>query len=247
MNITAVILTKNNEKTIERCLESINEIVSEIIIIDDNSDDHTLAIVKKFSKAKIFKRHLGNDFAKQRNFGINKAKNKLVMHIDSDEFLSEELKESIKNESPLSKLSYHVTRRNLNFYGFANEYLAKRPLICPADLKFEGALHEYVIGGKKANFSGSLIHDCWINLEDFVNDLNVYSTRKAKTWIEQERNYSTVYLLIRQILLSIYLFNSRFIFQKRFLFGLEAFFYCFYWASEEILVGLKYIEMKRKK
>lgn len=247
MKVSAVILTKNSENTIIKCLDSIDEIVDEIIIVDDFSEDKTLSLVKKYKNTIIFQRSLKNNFSKQRNFGIGKVSNKFVMHIDSDEFLSDELKNSIEKEIPLKEVCYYVNRKNLNFYGFAMEKLINRPLICPKNLKFRGALHEYVVSKNKKRISGSLIHDCWVDLEEFVNDLNEYSTRKARTWIEQKRNYSTFYLLIRQIALSFYLFFGRFFYQKRFLFGTEAFFYCFYWASEEILVGLKYIEMKRRK
>ena len=62
MKISAVILTHNNERTIENCILSIKHIVDEIIIVDDFSSDETLNIVSACKKVRLFQRELSNDF-----------------------------------------------------------------------------------------------------------------------------------------------------------------------------------------
>ncbi|OGK10055.1 hypothetical protein A2767_00290 [Candidatus Roizmanbacteria bacterium RIFCSPHIGHO2_01_FULL_35_10] len=97
MKITVVILTKNEEKNIERAIKSV-QFCNEIIIIDDYSSDKTLDIVYKVLKVhKVFQRKLNNDFAGQRNFGMTKAKNEWVFFLDADEEVSDELQNEIKS------------------------------------------------------------------------------------------------------------------------------------------------------
>jgi len=70
MNLTAIVLTKNEEKNITECLKSI-AFANEIIVIDDYSQDSTFKIAKEFTK-KIYKRRLQGNFSEQRNYGLKK-------------------------------------------------------------------------------------------------------------------------------------------------------------------------------
>ncbi|MCS6956380.1 MAG: glycosyltransferase family 2 protein, partial [Patescibacteria group bacterium] len=106
MKISAVVLTKNEEKNIENCLKSL-DFCDEIIVVDDYSEDKTIEKVKslirqladkiqnKNVKLRIYKRNLENNFAEQRNFGLKKANYDWVLFVDADEEISEELKKEI--------------------------------------------------------------------------------------------------------------------------------------------------------
>lgn len=98
--VTAVVLTHNNEKTIEKTLDSLSW-CDKCICIDDNSSDRTVEIVKK-KKADVYIRALSGDFASQRNFGLEKVKGpeEWVLFVDSDEIVTDALKKEI-----LSKIS----------------------------------------------------------------------------------------------------------------------------------------------
>ena len=109
--ISTIVLTRNEEKNIVDCLESVM-FSDEIIIIDDNSTDRTLEIIQKISseniKIKIFSRKLNNDFSAQRQFGIDKCENKWIFFVDCDERVTKELQNEI-----LDNLN-----ENENFGGF---------------------------------------------------------------------------------------------------------------------------------
>lgn len=244
--ISAVILTHNNQKTIEKCIQSVFSVVDEIIIIDDYSSDKTLDILSSYEKTRVFQRKLDNDFASQRNYGIDLAKNKFILTIDSDEFISDELIKSLKETSLSDKKNYIVFRKNINFHGGCDVLLKDRPFITTKNNKFKNALHERIEFNERYILDGLIIHDCWINLSDFVNDINVYSERKARIWIKEGRSYGCFRLAIRQVLAFMYQFAKRFFWEKRLFHGSKAFMYCLFWASEEILVGMKYIEIKER-
>ena len=87
--ISVVILTKNEEKHIGDCLDSLSW-CDEKIVIDDHSDDKTVEIAKA-KGAKVFIRSLHNDFSQQRNFGLEKAQEDWILFIDADERVSSAL------------------------------------------------------------------------------------------------------------------------------------------------------------
>src|ERR1700722_13133913 len=87
--ISAVILTKNEEKNIGACLDSTSW-CDEKIVIDDHSTDKTVEIAKKRG-ATVISHSMQNDFSGQRNFGLEKAKGDWVFFIDADERVSSAL------------------------------------------------------------------------------------------------------------------------------------------------------------
>ena len=89
--ITAVILTMNEEKNIEKCILSINKFVDEIIIVDSGSSDNTIEIAKKYTNMIFFNKFI--DYATQFNWALDNIsiKNDWILRIDADERLNMEL------------------------------------------------------------------------------------------------------------------------------------------------------------
>ena len=71
--LTVVVLTYNEQKNIEDCLKSAS-FADEILVIDGGSKDETQSIAQKLG-AKVIFHELNNDYASQRNFGIENASN----------------------------------------------------------------------------------------------------------------------------------------------------------------------------
>lgn len=87
--ISLVIIVKNGENSISRAIESAQDISEEIVIVDNNSTDRTIEVVKKF-KPKIFRSDIIDDRAALRNFAISKARYEWLLILDSDEKLDQE-------------------------------------------------------------------------------------------------------------------------------------------------------------
>ena len=94
-NITAIILTNNEEKHIERCINSLRTIITKIVVIDSFSTDSTLQILKKYNIEFYQKEWL--NYSSQLNWGIDKANinTEWVLRIDPDEIPSENFKKNI--------------------------------------------------------------------------------------------------------------------------------------------------------
>jgi len=87
--VSVIIPTKNSERTIGKCLQSIKKqsyAKVEIIVVDNNSTDKTKDVSRKYTKLVFNK---GPERSAQRNFGALKSKGKYVLFIDSDMVLSE--------------------------------------------------------------------------------------------------------------------------------------------------------------
>jgi len=93
--LSVVLATKNEEKNIGVCLESVKEIADEIIVFDEYSEDKTREIAKKYG-AKIFKYKHKTNFHETKQKAIEKAKCKWILQLDADEEVSPELASEIK-------------------------------------------------------------------------------------------------------------------------------------------------------
>lgn len=94
-NISTVILTKNEEKTIERSLKSVIALSDDVIVVDCFSEDKTVEIARQYTD-KVFL----NDwpgFSEQRKFGLSKTINDWILWIDADEEISPALAEEIRS------------------------------------------------------------------------------------------------------------------------------------------------------
>lgn len=99
-NISIVIICKNEERCIERCLNSIFKNVhelDEVLVIDTGSTDNTIEIIQnKFPKTRLEKSVWKDDFSIIRNNGLTLAKNDWIFFIDADEILDDEALDNLK-------------------------------------------------------------------------------------------------------------------------------------------------------
>lgn len=91
MKITANIMMRNEERCISRCINSIYDLVDEVIIVDTGSTDKSIEIVKNSfgDKIKIFRKKWDDNFSEIRNYMIDRSSHQIILQIDADEFLSE--------------------------------------------------------------------------------------------------------------------------------------------------------------
>ena len=110
LDITAIILTYNEEKHIKRCILSIKKFVKKIIIIDSFSTDRTIEIAKKF-KVKVYKHKFINQ-AKQINWALRKIKfqTSWILRIDADEYFTKELRKEVTT---------HINTLNFKYDGIS--------------------------------------------------------------------------------------------------------------------------------
>ncbi|WP_053992213.1 glycosyltransferase family 2 protein [Mangrovimonas sp. TPBH4] len=93
LKLSGVIITYNEERNIERCLQSLVGVVDEIVVVDSFSNDNTKSICEKFEVTFIEQQFLG--YIEQKNFALQQASHDYIVSLDGDEALSETLRNSI--------------------------------------------------------------------------------------------------------------------------------------------------------
>ncbi len=185
--LSIVILTKNEEKNIIDCLEGVL-FASDILIIDDYSTDRTLEIVKSLKKEniRVVQHSLSGNFSKQRNFGIEKAKESWVMFLDADERVTKELLEEIaeaikdKSISGLSVNRVDILWGRILKHGETGDIRLVRIAKKGFGL-WKSDVHEiWDVGGKVKNLRNELHHYPHQTVREFLDKINLYSTIRAK-------------------------------------------------------------------
>ena len=96
MDISLCMIVKNEEDTIARCINSVKDIVDEIIIVDTGSTDNTLKILKNLNIVP-YRFEWINDFSAARNFSFSKATKDYILWLDADDILNPDDIELFKN------------------------------------------------------------------------------------------------------------------------------------------------------
>ena len=269
MKLTAIILTKNEGKNIEKCLKSV-DFCDEIIIIDDYSSDRTLGIVQQVNKVhKVYKRELNNNFSEQRNFGMEKCKNDWILFIDADEEVSNELQKEIislfhnsSDKPPLKsppyqggekgEVAYYIKRRDF-FWDKELKYGEIRKirqmglirLIKKNTGKWKGNVHEiYKLKTQSSNvktLENYLNHYPHPTIKDFLEKINFYSSLRAKELSDQKRKTNILEIIFYPLAKFIYTYFLK----LGFLDGAQGFVYAFLMSFHSFLVRIKLFQYTR--
>jgi glycosyltransferase involved in cell wall biosynthesis len=184
--ITAIILTKNEEKNIEACLDSISW-CDEKIVIDDHSIDKTVDLAKK-KGAKVFVRTMYDNFSDQRNYGLEKAKGDWIFFIDADERVSNALWYEIMahtNES-IEEFSGFYLKRQDTMWGKVLKHgetgnITLLRLAKKGAGKWEGQVHErWNVKGRTDVLKNSLDHFPHQTIAEFLSEINFYTDLRAE-------------------------------------------------------------------
>jgi glycosyltransferase involved in cell wall biosynthesis len=156
-------ILKNEEATIERCLQSVFDIVDEIIIVDTGSTDKTKEVVEKYTD-KIYDFEWIDDFAAARNFSFSHATMDYIMWLDADDILLEEDKRKLRNlKETLNPTINTVTMKyNVGFDEYGNvtlTYRRNRLVKRSMDFIWIGFVHEYLaVYGNSFNSDVCITH-----------------------------------------------------------------------------------------
>ncbi|SHE48025.1 Glycosyltransferase involved in cell wall bisynthesis [Caldanaerobius fijiensis DSM 17918] len=94
--LSLCMIVKNEEKNLPRCLDSVKDIVDEMIIVDTGSTDSTVKVAESYG-AKVFSIRWNDDFSEARNASLEKANGKWILLMDADDELDQEDKQKIRN------------------------------------------------------------------------------------------------------------------------------------------------------
>lgn len=189
MEISLCMIVKDEESVIERCLNSVKEVVDEIIIVDTGSRDRTINKVKNLG-AKVYDFKWVEDFSKARNFSFSKATKDYIIWLDADDVLNEKdidkfkiLKENIDESIDSVTMNYVLS---VNKNGEATSSLKRNRLVKASNnFKWVGKVHEYLdVKGNVIHSDISIIH----KKEKEYTDRNLKIYEKL---VSKEEEFST--------------------------------------------------------
>ena len=185
MNISVVVLAKNNEQTIKKTLESLNKF-NDVIVYDNGSSDNTKNIAKSFSNVNLIEGEF-KGFGWTKNQAASFAKNDWILIIDSDEVvdteLFNELKNMVLNQDTVYKLNFKAFYKDIQvkYCGWNNQKI-KRLYNRKITSYNSNDVHEDIItDGLKIEFiKGNVEHYSYQTISQFIIKADRYSTLFAQ-------------------------------------------------------------------
>lgn len=207
VRISAVIITFNEEKNIRRCLESLQGIVDEIVVVDSFSKDKTKEICSTFDVK--FVEHAFEGHIEQKNWAITQTSNPYVLSLDADEALDETLKKSILKVKENWTHDAYSMNRLTNYCGKWIRHCGWYP-----DTKLrlwdtrkgewggDNPHDKYELFDKEAktlHLDGDLLHYSYYTLEDHYKQVTYFTDILAKAQYNKGKKAPLIVLLFSPI------------------------------------------------
>ncbi len=209
--ISVLIIAQNASFSLKRCLDSLSDF-SEIVLIDGGSTDDTIEIAQSYENVRVHKNPWPG-FIEQRNFSIDKANHDWCLMMDSDEAVTQELVECIKQEitKPGAKKLYRIVRTEY-FEGVAIENAFGRSdfqerLFQTKHIRYTGGNHhEHLIDGRLAKIGDPdmadfprhlrILHWPGYDMDAWIKKLPRFVTLVANEKISRGKSTSALTVLL---------------------------------------------------
>ena len=187
--ISVVLVVKNEEKNIEKCLSSVKDFADEIVVVDDGSIDKTVGIAKKFTD-KIYHHESAGYVEPARNFAISKATGDWILILDADEELPSSLAKMLREIAEGDEFDFvKIPRKNMIFSkwiehsGWWPDYQIR--FFKSGSVKWQNKIHsvpethgkEKILDSKE---EGAILHYNYESVYQFIDKLNNYTTIQAQ-------------------------------------------------------------------
>ena len=215
--VSVIIITKNEEKNIARCWESVRW-ADEIVVVDTFSTDRTIEVCHGFTDKVFQEKWLG--YGLQKNLCASKARNRWVLNVDADEVISPECAEAIQKllsgepEFPLYKFprKNFFSDRWVRYAGWYPDLISR--LYDKNQISFsESMVHERLTPESDGGtINHPILHYSFEGMEDYIQRQNRYSTLYAeeKKRLNWKANWTHLYVRPICVFLKTYFLRQGF-------------------------------------
>ncbi len=247
LKASVVVIAKNEEKKIGRCLESVKW-ADEAIVVDGFSADRTAEIAASFG-AKVLQHHFTGSFADDRNVGMDNARNDWVLQLDADDVVTEPFRRALKEilDKGSDAVVYKFRRKSFFLghsmdHGGWHHYIPN--LVNRRFVKFGGRIHEVPIyEGKEGTIEADIEHYPFDSIEQFVTRHNRYTDIGARYILETEGILPKGRVLREMILRSFKIFWKSYVRKAGYKEGFYGFLFANLFAFVNFLKWMKYWEL----
>lgn len=199
-------IVKNESKYIRQCLESVKDIVDEIVIVDTGSTDSTKEICKQYTD-KIYDFKWNDNFSDARNFALSKVSKNIdwILRLDGDEEFPQQCKMQLYNTIQNNDADVYIfpITNILSLNPFKSVLSKTARLFRNVEgVKYEGIVHEEIdesvkkLGLKIANFNGHLMHYGYLkNANTLEEKFKFYETLALREIEKDPKNFKPYYTL----------------------------------------------------
>lgn len=188
--ISLCMIVKNEQATLQRALQSVKDLVDEIIIVDTGSTDSTKQIALNFTK-KVFDFVWCDNFSKARNFCFSKASCEYIMWLDADDVVPPNTLRFLQKIKPTMNSDCYMLKYDVSFcmgkptYSFYRERILKNDERC----FWQGAVHECIVPyGKIEKLDVSIEHKKE-KTSDSNRNIKIYNKLKKQRPLNQREQY----------------------------------------------------------
>lgn len=180
-NLTIIILTKNEEKSIRQVIQNAQKCADNVLIVDSGSTDKTVKFAESCG-AKVVYRAWDNDFAAQRSFALQHVTTPWVLYLDADEFLDAQLISNIENVLTKNEEKQYSMLRRIHAFGFKYKHGIFKPdevirMFRTDSVHWEGKVHERpVCEMSKERLKGYIEHYTYENWQDWWEKAGHYTS-----------------------------------------------------------------------
>ncbi len=245
-NLSVVIITFNEERNIERCIESLHGIADDIVIVDSFSTDKTEEICR--AKGVRFVQHKFDGHIEQKNWAVTQAKYPYVLSLDADEAIDDTLKKSILEIKNNWKYDGYNMNRLTNYCGkwvyHCGWYPDKKLRMWDSRKGSWGGInphdkYELAEGDNStADLKGNILHYSYYSIEGHRKQTEKFSTISANALFAKGKKTNLVKLYLSPIVK----FIQSYFFQLGILDGYYGFVICKISAHSTYL---KYFKLKQ--
>ncbi len=206
VQISAIVITLNEERNIGRCLESLQGVADEIVVVDSYSTDRTEEICQSYGVRFI--RHKFHGHIEQKNWAILQARHPYVLSLDADESLSAELKSSILQvKEDWTHDAYHFNRLTSycgKWIRHTSWYPSRKLRLWDSRKGSWGGLNPHdkfilVKGATRKYLKGDLMHHSYYSVDEHLAQINSFSSILAQSYYEQGRKAHILAILLSPV------------------------------------------------
>ena len=248
IKLSVVVITFNEERNLERCLNSVSKVADEIVVVDSYSTDRTKEIALQFNA--VFIEHKFEGHIEQKNWAITQAKNPYILSLDSDEEIGETLFKSIQTIKVAGINGSYSLNRLTNYCGhwirYGGWYPDSKVRIFPKkETIWEGGyVHETLKLPSRINketLEGDLLHYSYYSIKQHLDQVNYFTDVLAQAYFEKGRKAGFIRILTSPLIK----FIGSYFFQFGFLDGYYGFVICTISSHASFLKYVKLHELKK--
>ena len=248
--LSVVIITLNEEMQIGRCIDSVQEIADEILIIDSFSTDNTQKVA--IEKGVRFIQNKFEGHIQQKNYGIEKASHNYIFSLDADELLDEKAQsEILRIKSDWSHDSYTL-KRLTNYCGkwikHCGWYPDKKNRVFDRRKAKWGGINPHdkiVVQGNATNkeIHGNILHYSFDSISSHAKTANSFSEIAS---YEAFKNGKKINFILHVLMNPLFTFIKKYFFQLGILDGYYGFVICVLSAHSNFLKYIKIWHLSRE-